>query len=141
MKKFLMGFGGFLILLGAVGMINHLSMAYQSAQSEMENYGGSIQFMMLQFMSSLGPYFSSLIGGGIILSFTLFLSEYQKRSELTAQLINVLSEKTISHTQVNTEATFKKNDDKYSPVPTDNTTNNPGIHNHKQDDEPYYWQG
>ena len=140
MKKFLVGFGGFLILLGAVGMINHLSMAYQSAQSEMENYGGSIQFMMLQIMGTLGPYFSSLIGGGIIIALALFLSEYQKRSELTAQLINVLSEKTSSHTQVHTEASYKKSDDNHSPVQTDKTINSE-IHNQKQDDEPYYWQG
>lgn len=93
MKKFLVGFGGLLILLGVGGLINHISMALKAVETEREIYGGSIQFMLLQLVSSLGPYFTTLIGGGIIIALAAFLNEYQKRNELTSELIKALSSK------------------------------------------------
>lgn len=90
-KKFLVGFGGFLILLGAGGMINHISMAYKAIKEESEMYGGSVQFMVLQLVGSLGPYLTSLIGGGLIIAIAAFISEYQKRSEITSELVHLLS--------------------------------------------------
>ncbi|WP_226670726.1 hypothetical protein [Metabacillus litoralis] len=92
MKKFLIGFGSFLILLGAGGIVNHISMTFKAIQEEQEMYGGSIQFMILQSIGSMGPYLTLLIGGGIIIAFAAFLNEYQKRSDLNSQLIQVLSQ-------------------------------------------------
>lgn len=93
MKKFLFGFGGFLILLGAGGLINHISMTFKAAEAEREMYGGSIDFMLLQMVGSFGPYIFSLIGGGIIIAIAAFLAAYEKRNDLTSQLIQTLSNK------------------------------------------------
>ncbi|PGT82469.1 MULTISPECIES: hypothetical protein [Bacillaceae] len=91
MKKFLIGFGGLLILLGAGGIINHVSMAFKAVEEEREMYGGSVQFMLLQLIGSLGPYLTCLVGGGLIIALAAFIMEYQKRSELTSELIKALS--------------------------------------------------
>ncbi|WP_078433230.1 hypothetical protein [Metabacillus halosaccharovorans] len=93
MKKFLIGFGGFLILLGAGGLINHISMTFKAAEAEREMYGGSIDFMLLQMVGSFGPYLFALIGGGIIIAISAFLTAYEKRNDLTSQLIHTLSNK------------------------------------------------
>ncbi|WP_026562358.1 hypothetical protein [Bacillus sp. J37] len=93
MKKFLIGFGGFLILLGAGGLINHISMTFKAAEAEREMYGGSIDFMLLQMVGSFGPYLFALIGGGIIIAIAAFLTAYEKRNVLTSQLIHTLSNK------------------------------------------------
>ncbi|PMC36795.1 hypothetical protein CJ195_15330 [Bacillus sp. UMB0899] len=93
MKKFLIGFGGFLILLGIGGLINHISMTVKAAEAEREMYGGSIEFMLLQMAGSLGPYLFALIGGGIIIALAAFLTAYEKRNDLTAQLIHALPNK------------------------------------------------
>ncbi|WP_156177963.1 hypothetical protein [Bacillus sp. SA1-12] len=140
MKKFLIGFGGFLILLGAGGIINHISMTFKAVQEEQEMYGGSVQFMMLQLMGSLEPYLTSLIGGGVIISIAMFLNEYQKRSELTSQLIQVLSEQNPSQKEDKVKETSSKqenlNDAKTVSIPqkTIELDNN-------QDDERFYWNG
>jgi uncharacterized membrane protein (DUF106 family) len=91
LKKFLIGFGGLLILLGAGGIINHVSMAFKAVEEEREMYGGSVQFMLLQMIGSLGPYLTCLVGGGLIIALAVFIIEYQKRSELTSELIRALS--------------------------------------------------
>lgn len=91
LKKFLIGFGGLLILLGAGGIINHVSMAFKAVEEEREMYGGSVQFMLLQLIGSLGPYLTCLVGGGIIIALAAFIIEYQKRSELTSELIRAVS--------------------------------------------------
>ncbi len=93
LKKFLIGFGGFLILLGAGGLINHISMTFKAAEAEREMYGGSIDFMLLQMVGSFGPYLFALIGGGIIIAIAAFLTAYEKRNVLTSQLIHTLSNK------------------------------------------------
>ena len=93
MKKFLIGFGGFLILLGAGGLINHISMTFKAAEAEREMYGGSIDFMLLQMVGSFGPYIFALIGGGILIATAAFLTAYEKRNVLTSQLIHTLSNK------------------------------------------------
>ncbi len=68
-------------------------MTFKAAEAEREMYGGSIDFMLLQMVGSFGPYLFSLIGGGIIIAITAFLTAYEKRNDLTSQLIHTLSNK------------------------------------------------
>ena len=111
MKKFLIGFGGLLIILGAVGIINHLSMIIKATQEEQDMYGDSVHFMMIQLFSTIGPYITCLIGGGIILAMAAFLNEYQKRSEITTQLIQVLSEQRIAPPKQESKESLTKHED------------------------------
>ncbi|MGM7724706.1 hypothetical protein [Metabacillus sp. Hm71] len=140
MKKFLIGFGGFLIVLGAGGIINHISMTFKAVQEEQEMYGGSVQFMTLQLIGSLEPYLTCLIGGGVIISIALFLNEYQKRSELTSQLIQVLSEQRSAQKEDKVQETTSKQDDfnEAKTVPTPPETIEVKSN---QDDERFYWKG
>lgn len=111
MKKFLYGFGGLLIAAGIIGLINHISIAIKSVQAEQALYGGSIQFMMLQMISTFQPYFTCLIGGGFLIAITAFLEEYKKRSELTRQLLQALSnEKGHNHQEIKQAASNDAND-------------------------------
>ncbi|MBO1513075.1 hypothetical protein [Metabacillus bambusae] len=147
MKKFLFGFGGFLILLGAAGIINHISMAIKAVQEEQEMYGGSIHLMILQMTgSTIGPYLSCIIGGGVIIAITLFLNEYQKRSELTSQLIQALSEqrsiqnekKTDNHNSIREE--YKDTDAKI--ISATKTKVEPRLEaSENQDNERFFWKG
>ncbi len=110
-KKFLYGFGGLLIAAGIIGLINHISIAIKSVQAEQALYGGSIQFMMLQMISTFQPYFTCLIGGGFLIAITAFLEEYKKRSELTRQLLQALSnEKGHNHQEIKQAASNDAND-------------------------------
>ncbi|MGM0876029.1 MAG: hypothetical protein ACQEWV_14935 [Bacillota bacterium] len=145
MNKFLISFGGLLILLGAGGMINHISMVYKAVQEEQEMYGSSVQFMMLQLIGTMGPYLTCLIGGGIIIAIALFLAEYQKRSELTSQLIQVLSEQRSTHNEIETIKSYKKREDQKKTDATI-TTLKPDLEAQLdtsvgQDDERFYWKG
>ena len=135
MKKFLYGFGGLLIAAGIIGLINHISIAIKSVQAEQALYGGSIQFMMLQMISTFQPYFTCLIGGGFLIAITVFLEEYKKRSELTRQLLQALSnEKGQNHQIIKQEASSDANDVEHISVNA-----NPDEVN-DQDDR-VYWQG
>ncbi|WP_226528690.1 hypothetical protein [Metabacillus niabensis] len=127
MKKFLIGFGGFLILLGAGGLINHISMTFKAAEAEREMYGGSIDFMLLQMVGSFGPYLFALIGGGIIIAIAAFLTAYEKRNDLTSQLIHTLSN--------------KDSDEKINVIsPQPQQTENTPQQNSKEDEIPLYEQ-
>jgi hypothetical protein len=143
LKKFLIGFGGFLMLLGVGGIINHISMAFKAVQEEQDMYGSSVQFMILQLISTMSPYIICLIGGGIIIAIAAFLNEYQKRSELTSQLIQVLSEQRTKSNEIETKESYTKREDdhkttttaaKLDIVPQLDTSP-------KQDDERFYWNG
>ena len=136
LKKFLIGFGGFLILLGAGGLINHISMTLKAAEVERDMYGGSIEFMLLQMVSSFGPYLFALIGGGLIIAFAAFLTAYEKRNDLTTQLINTL--------------TNKDSNEIINPTPMPTQTKNTPIQESTEDETiPYensqkerlYWNG
>ncbi|MBU7594680.1 hypothetical protein [Metabacillus halosaccharovorans] len=127
MKKFLIGFGGFLILLGAGGLINHISMTFKAAEAEREMYGGSIDFMLLQMVGSFGPYLFALIGGGIIIAIVAFLTAYEKRNDLTSQLIHTLSN--------------KDSDEKINVIsPQPQQTENTPPQDSKEDEIPHYEQ-
>lgn len=145
MKKFLIGFGSFLILLGAGGIINHISMVYKTVQEEQEMFGRPIQFMILQLIGSLSPYLLCLIGGGIIIAIAVFLNEYQKRSELTSQLIQVLSEQRTSPNEINPEESYTKREDIHN-INTTVSTKKPDLEaqldsSASEDDERFYWKG
>jgi hypothetical protein len=142
-KKFLFGFGGFLILLGAAGIINHISMAIKAVQEEQEMYGGSIHLMILQMTgSTIGPYLSCIIGGGLIIAITLFLNEYQKRSELTSQLIQVLSEqRSIQNENLTNNHNSTREDYKDTDTTVISTTKTEVERSVDQDDERYFWKG
>ncbi|QNF27967.1 hypothetical protein [Metabacillus elymi] len=143
MKKFLFGFGGFLILLGAAGIINHISMAIKAVQEEQEIYGGSIPFMILQMTgSTIGPYISCIIGGGMIIAITLFLNEYQKRSELTSQLIQALTEQRSIQSEKKTDNHNSTREDyKDTNTKVISTTKTDVELSVDQDDERYFWKG
>lgn len=137
MKKFLIGFGGLLILLGSVGLINQISLTFKAVEAEREMYGSSIEFMLLQMASSLGPYLTALIGGGIIIALVAFLNAYEKRNDLTSQLINVLTnndsiEKT-SHPHLQSQQTENK------PLEDQIEDETPN-YEHTQNDR-LYWNG
>jgi|GEM_PF-6728762 len=137
MKKFLIGFGGVLILLGTVGLINHISLTFKAVETEREMYGGSVQFMILQMVSSLGPYLMALIGGGIIIALVAFLNAYEKRNDLTSQLIDALttngSIEKISHTHLQP----LQNETKPLEEPIEDEISN---YEHTQNDR-LYWNG
>ncbi len=139
MKKFLYGFGGLLIAAGIIGLINHISIAIKSVQAEQALYGGSIQFMMLQMISTFQPYFTCLIGGGFLIAITAFLEEYKKRSELTRQLLQSLSnQKGQDHKEMKQEASNGANRVEQIPVIADIAKNPDEVN--EQDDR-VYWQG
>jgi hypothetical protein len=142
-KKFLFGFGGFLILLGAAGITNHISMAIKAVQEEQEMYGGSIHLMILQMTgSTIGPYLSCIIGGGLIIAITLFLNEYQKRSELTSQLIQALSEQRSIQSEKKTENHYSiREESKDTDTTVISTTKTEVERSVDQDDERYFWKG
>jgi hypothetical protein len=144
-KKFLISFGGFLILLGAGGIINHISMVYKAVNEEQEMYGGSVQFMMLQLIGTLTPYLICLIGGGIIIAIAMFLKEYEKRSELTSQLIQVLSGQRTFTNEIKPEESYTKREDIKNTNTTVTTTNSDLEVPHEPsaggDDERFYWKG
>jgi hypothetical protein len=99
-----------------------------------------VQIMLIQLIGTLGPYFTSLIGGGLIIVLTLFLIEYQKRSELTSQLIKVLSiQQSTLHERESEESMIKtetpKTDTTITPKP------NIEIQVDSSNDERYYWKG
>jgi hypothetical protein len=139
----LFGFGGFLILLGAAGIINHISMAIKAVQEEQEMYGGSIHLMILQMTgSTIGPYLSCIIGGGLIIAITLFLNEYQKRSELTSQLIQVLSEqRSIQNENLTNNHNSTREDYKDTDTTVISTIKTEVERSVDQDDERYFWKG
>lgn len=137
MKKFLIGFGGLLILIGTGGLINHISMTLKAADVEREMYGGSIEFMLLQMVSSLGPYIFAMIGGGIIIALAAFLTAYEKRNNLTLQLINTLPNKGLDESINPTPS---------QPQQTENTSLQDSIvdeipQNNEPHSERLYWNG
>jgi hypothetical protein len=142
-KKFLFGFGGFLILLGAAGIINHISMAIKAVQEEQEMYGGSIHLMILQMTgSTIGPYISCIIGGGMIIAITLFLNEYQKRSELTSQLIQALSEQRSIQNENLTDNHNSTRDDYKDTETTDISTTKTEVERSlDENNERFFWKG
>ena len=139
MKKFLIGFGGFLIVLGAIGIINHLSLVIKATQEEQDMYGNSVHFMTIQLFSTIGPYITCLIGGGIILAIAAFLNEYQKRSELTSQLIQVLSEQRIAPPKQETKEVRTKHEDHQITNSQDTTSKTDTSISYE--DERFYWNG
>jgi len=136
LKKLLFGFGGLLVVLGAVGIINHLSMVIKATQEEQDMYGNSVHYMMIQLFSTIGPYITCLIGGGFIIAMAAFLNEYQKRSEITSQLIQVLSEQRIvpSH-----QETLTKHEDRQITNSQDTTSKTDTSTGYE--DERFYWNG
>lgn len=139
MKKFLISFGAILILIGAGGIVNHISMTFKAVQEEQEMYGGSLEFMMLQLIGSMGPYLTLIIGGGIIIALSAFLHEYQKRNELNSQLIQVLSE------QLSTKEIIEKSAPQSKPdnlkLNSDTTTTSDLDETEQKKDERLYWNG
>lgn len=145
-KKFLFGFGGLLILLGAGGITNHISMAIKSVQEEQEMYGGSVHFMILQLMGTMEPYLTSLIGGGVIIAIAMFLNEYKNRNKLTSQLIQVLLEQQSKHplTPAHKEQYSKQEEtnNKDTAVTTTKPDSDSLLNTSTgQDDERFYWRG
>lgn len=146
LKKFLISFGGFLILLGTGGIINHISMAMKAVKEEQEMYGGSIHLMVIQMTgSTIGPYISCIIGGGIIIAIAFFLSEYQKRSELTSELIHVLSQQRSSHHVPNKSETSTLQEIS-NEIDATVSSSKSKIKSQidisaNQDNERYYWKG
>jgi hypothetical protein len=146
LKKILFGFGGFLILLGTGGIINHISMSMKAVKEEQEMYGGSIHLMILQMTgSSIGPYLTCLIGGGMIIAIAFFLSEYQKRNDLTAELIQVLSEQRSPHHVTYKPDTYSQHENS-NDTDTVTTSTKPKIEpsldiSTNQGDERFYWKG
>jgi hypothetical protein len=139
LKKFLNGFGGFLIVLGAVGIINHLSMIIKATQEEQDMYGDSVHFMMIQLFSTIGPYITCLIGGGVIIALAAFLNEYQKRSEMTTQLVQILSKQRIAPPQQEAKESLTKHEDRQMTNSPDTTSKtDPPI---GYEDERFYWNG
>ena len=123
-------------------------MAIKAVQEEQEMYGGSMHLMILQMTgSTIGPYLSCIIGGGLIIAITLFLNEYQKRSELTSQLIQALSEqrsiqnekKTDNHYSISEE--YKDTDTKI--ISSTKTEVEPRLKASAadQDNERFFWKG
>lgn len=139
MKKFLISFGGLLIILGAAGIVNHLSMIIKAVQEEQNMYGDSVHFMMIQLFSTIGPYITCLIGGGIILAMAAFLNEYQKRSEITTQLIQALSEQRIAPPKQETKESLTKHEDHQITNSTDTTSKKDTSIGYE--DERFYWNG
>lgn len=146
MKKILFGFGGFLILLGIVGIINHISMAMKAVKEEQELYGGSINLMIIQMTgSTIGPYVAFIIGGGLFIAIAFFLNEYQKRNDLTAELIHILSVQRSTHQVSNKSETpshheHSKDTDKAST--TTKMENKPQLDLPTiQEEERFYWKG
>jgi primosomal replication protein N len=146
-KKFLFGFGGLLILLGAGGIINHISMAIKSVQEEQEMYGGSVHFMILQLMGTMEPYLTSLIGGGVIIAIAVFLNEYKNRNKLTSQLIQVLLDQQSKHplTTAQHKEPYSKQEEtnnKDTAVTTTKPDSDSLLNTStSQDDERFYWRG
>jgi hypothetical protein len=147
LKKFLISFGGFLILLGTGGIINHISMAMKAVKEEQEMYGGSIHLMVIQMTgSTIGPYISCIIGGGIIIAIAFFLSEYQKRNDLTSELIQVLSQQRSSHHVPNKSETSTLQEISNDEIDATVTSSKSKIKSQinisaNQDNERYYWKG
>jgi hypothetical protein len=139
LKKFLIGFGSFLILFSVFGIINHLSMIIKAAQEEQDMYGDSVYFMVIQLSSTMGPFITSLIGGGIILALVAFLNEYQKRSEITTQLIQVLSEQRFAPPKQETKEPLTKYEDHQITNSTDTTSKKDTSIGYE--DERFYWNG
>lgn len=146
LKKFLIIFGGFLILLGTGGIINHISMAMKAVKEEQEMYGGSIHLMVIQMTgSTIGPYISCIIGGGIIIAIAFFLNEYQKRSELTSELIQILSQQRSSHHVPNKSETSTLQEIS-NEIDATVSSSKSKIKSQidisaNQDNERYYWKG
>lgn len=142
MKKFLISFGAILILVGAGGIVNHISMTFKAVQAEQEMYGGSVEFMMLQIIGSLGPYFTLIIGGGIIIALSAFLHEYQKRSDLNSQLLQVLSEQLSAKEVIEKNANQNKPDNLRQRNSDPTPTSSSDLHENEQEkDERLYWNG
>lgn len=139
MKKFLISFGAILVLIGAGGIVNHISMTFKAVQEEQEMYGGSLEFMMLQLSGSMGPYLTLIIGGGIIIALSAFLHEYQKHNELNSQLIQVLSE------QLSTKEVIEKSAPQSKPdnlkLNSDSTSTSDLDETEQKKDERLYWNG
>ena len=114
-------------------------MLIKASQEEQDMYGDSVYFMVMQFSSTLGPYITALIGGGIILAIAAFLTEYQKRSEVTAQLIQALSEQRIAPPKQESKESLTKHEDHQ-------ITNSTGTTSKKDtsvgdEDGRFYWNG
>lgn len=116
-------------------------MLIKAAQEEQDMYGDSVYFMVIQLSSTMGPYVTALIGGGTILAIAAFLTEYQKRSEMTAQLIQVLSEQRIAEPikQQPPESHPASEDHQVTNNATD-TSSKKEIPFHSED-ERFYWNG
>lgn len=101
MKKFLVGFGAFLLIAGGVGVIQHYSLVFQTFKDEQEMYSGqSLSMVLMQSTYGLDPYITCIISGGAFIALSLFLSEYTKRSQLTLELLQQIRKGTDSDYEV-----------------------------------------
>ncbi|MFC0273195.1 hypothetical protein ACFFIX_17410 [Metabacillus herbersteinensis] len=101
MKKFLVGFGAFLIIAGGVGIIQHYSLVFQTFKDEQEMYSGqSLSMVLMQSTYGLDPYIKCIISGGAFIAFSLFLSEFRNRNQLTLELIQKISNAPHSDSEV-----------------------------------------
>jgi hypothetical protein len=144
LRKFFNGFGGFLILLGTVGIINHISLSIIAAKDEQELYGGSISLMIIQMIgTSISPYLTCIIAGGLFIAIAFFLSEYQKRSELTSELIKVLSQQRFAPQELE-QSERPSQQENFKDITVANTSqkniSQPKLSTN-QDNERYYWKG
>ncbi|WP_307339218.1 hypothetical protein [Metabacillus malikii] len=140
MKKSLYILGIFLIIIGFVGLINHLSMLNRAIKAEQvmyDTYNPSL--ILVQLAGTTTPYLTCLIGGGLILAVAVFITEFQKRTEASIQIIDMLNEKrsVVNNQQSESSDTQNKDDQPKSQTTEDANIANPD----KGYDGRFYWKG